>query len=73
MLDNLLNAMNSKHISTRAIAELIGTTEKTAYNKTMGVTDFTVPEALLVKDNLFPEYDFCYLFAKYEKERQEAV
>ena len=64
MLENLQNAMAQKHISTKAITELVGVSEKTAYNKIVGSTDFTVPEAFLVRENLFPEYDFSYLFKK---------
>ena len=62
MLENLMKAMNNKHISTLALAAVIGTTEKTAYNKINGLTDFTLPEAIAVKTELFPEYDMFYLF-----------
>lgn len=62
MLVNLLNAMGLKNISTLAIAQIIGTTEKTAYNKIRGITDFTMSEAVKIKVNMFPEYDLCYLF-----------
>lgn len=63
MLHNLRSAMAAKKITTFAMAQLIGTTEKTANNKLNGVTDFTLPEALKLRNNLFPEYDLCYLFA----------
>lgn len=63
VLNNLRAAMAVKKITTLALAQLIGTTEKTVNNKLNGVTDFTLPEALLVRNNLFPEYDLCYLFA----------
>ena len=62
MLLHLIMAMDVKNISTLAIAQLIGTTEKTAYNKIRGITDFTMPEAVKIKVNMFPEYDLCYLF-----------
>ena len=67
MLLNLLAAMTLKKISTLTIAKLIGTTEKTVKNKINGVSDFTVPEAVSIKTNLFPEYDLCYLFAPSER------
>ena len=69
MLMNLRAAMAVKKITTLVIAQLIGTTEKTVNNKLNGTSDFTVPEAILIKENLFPEYDLCYLFAPV----QEAV
>jgi hypothetical protein len=64
MLENLQNAMNAKKVTTRALALLIGTTEKTAKNKIDGITDFTFDEAVAIIENLFPEYDMRYLFAK---------
>lgn len=67
MLNNLRAAMAVKKITTLALAQLIGTTEKTVNNKLNGVTVFTLPEALLVRNNLFPEYDLCYLFAPTER------
>ncbi len=68
MLKNLQNVMSIKHISTKTIASLIDTTEKTARNKLDGVTDFTFDEALIIANNLFPEYELRYLFAREEKE-----
>ena len=67
VLLNLLAAMSLKKISVMTVAKLIGTTEKTVNNKLNGITDFTVPEAVLIKRNLFPEYDMCYLFAPSER------
>jgi len=69
VLLNLKAAMAIKKISVVAIAQLIGATEKTVNNKLNGVTDFTVPEAIAIRNNLFPEYDLCYLFTP----AQEAV
>lgn len=67
MLNNLRAAMGVKKITVLALAQLIGTTEKTVNNKLNGTTDFTLPEALCIKNNLFPEYDLCYLFASAER------
>lgn len=69
MLHNLRAAMTAKKVSASALARLIGTTEKTLNNKINGITDFTLPEALSIKSNIFPEYDLCYLFAS-EEERK---
>ena len=62
MLCNLIAALEAKKISTLAVSQLLGVTEKTAYNKIYGNTDFTLPEALKLKVNLLPEYDLYYLF-----------
>ncbi len=62
MMGNLMKAMTAKHISTLALAAVIGSSEKTAYNKINGITEFTLPEAIAVKTELFPEYDMFYLF-----------
>lgn len=72
MLSNLRAAMSLKKVSTVALACLIGTTEKTANNKINGITDFTLPEALTIKSNLFPEYDLYYLFEP-DEHPKEAV
>ena len=72
MLSNLRAALTMKNVSIVTLARLIGTTEKTVNNKINGITDFTLPEALLIKTNLFPEYDLCYLFAP-DEQPQEAV
>lgn len=67
MLNNLRMAMRVKGISALVVAQLIGATEKTVNNKLNGHTDFTLPEALKIRANLFPEYDLYYLFAPCEK------
>lgn len=67
MLGNFRKAMRDKGISAAAIAALIGTTEKTVNNKINGETDFTLPEALAIRENLFPEYDLCYLYRPCEE------
>jgi len=62
MKQNLRDALDNKRISNRAVCELLGVSEKTLYNKISGATDFTVGEALLIKNNLLPEYTLEYLF-----------
>lgn len=69
MLANLRKAMDDKRISTLALAQVISVTEKTANNKINEQTDFTLREALAVKDNLFPEYDLCFLFAPQSEQK----
>lgn len=67
-MQNLERALNAKGISTRAVATLIGTSEKTAYNKLKGITELTVREALKINKDLLPEYRFGYLFAEDDKQ-----
>lgn len=62
MNQHLMDAMTQKGISTAALAAVIGVSEKTAYNKIRGISDFTFKEVVAIKSNLFPEYDVCYLF-----------
>ena len=66
MLVNLKKVLDSKGISLRAYAAVLGVTEKTAWNKVYGKTDFTYAEAVKTKTELFPEYDLEYLFASTE-------
>ena len=67
MLGHFRKAMRDKGISATAIAALIGTTEKTVNNKINGDSDFTLPEALMIRENLFQEYDLCYLYKPCEE------
>lgn len=61
---NIKCVLANKNISIKAFAAFIGTTEKTAYNKLMGITDFTYPEAEKIAENLLPEYNTRFLFSK---------
>lgn len=55
--------LEKKNISTKMFAAFLGVAEKTAYNKTHGLTEFTISEALKTKDEIFPEYSLHWLFA----------
>lgn len=61
---NVQKALNDKNITMRAVAQLLGVTEKTIQNKIQGDTDFSFPEAMKIKRELLPEYDYDYLFAR---------
>lgn len=64
MYNNLITELRRKNITNKAVAELIGTTEKTLFNKISGVTEFTVPEAMAINKHLLPEYRLDYLFTR---------
>ena len=56
-------ALTDKSISIRALAALLGTSEKTAWNKVNSECEFSISEALTVKRELLPEYEMDYLFS----------
>jgi transcriptional regulator with XRE-family HTH domain len=64
MFENLRNELSKKRISNKAVADLIGCTQKTLDNKLNGVTEFTLSEILLISDNLLPEFELRYLFKR---------
>lgn len=66
MYANMTIELRRKNITNRAVAELIGSTEKTVVNKLNGASDFTVSEAILINENLLPEFKLSYLFAHSE-------
>ena len=61
---NIKNVLAGKNISTKAFADFLGISEKTAYNKLMGITDFTYPEAEKIMEVMLPEYNARFLFSK---------
>lgn len=60
---NIRNVLIQKGISTKVFSEYLGISEKTGYNKLMGITDFTYPEAVKILEGLLPEYNARYLFS----------
>lgn len=62
MLNNLKKALDSKNITMRAYAAVLGVTEKTIQNKINEETPFTYPEVRKTKTELLPEYDSDFLF-----------
>lgn len=63
MYKNLQILMRMKGISTMDIARILNVSQKTAYNKIYGNTDFYLTEARKVM-LLFPEYSMDYVFKK---------
>ena len=62
MYGNLSTELRRKNITQKVVADLIKSTEKTANNKILGKTDFTISEAFLIHRNLLPEFDIDYIF-----------
>ena len=61
MLGNMIFELRRKNISNKAVAELIGSTEKTVVNKLNGTSEFSVSEAMAINVNLLPEFKLSYL------------
>jgi transcriptional regulator with XRE-family HTH domain len=66
MYENLLNAMKSKNVTMKQIAELLDCRYATISDKINGVTvgGFYFDEALKVKKVFFPELDIEFLYAR---------
>ena len=63
LLKRLKQALDSKGITQKSCAELLGITEKTLYNKMAGNTEFTYSEVKRLRAFL-PEYNIDYLLAE---------
>ena len=61
MYGNMVRELRKKNITNKAVAELIGTTEKTVVNKLNGPSEFTISEAMAINENLLPEFTIAYL------------
>lgn len=70
MLKNLKKALESKNITIKAYASILGISEKSANNKIAERTAFTYPEARITRIDVLPEYDMDYLF-KSDKDNEE--
>lgn len=64
MLLNLKAEMARKRLTVKDLARVTGLSETSIRNKLAGRTVFTVPEAIKIKVELFPEkdLDMQYLF-----------
>ncbi len=62
MFPNLDAELARKNISTKELAKMIGTSEKTANNKRAGRTEFTLSEIKIIS-SIFPNVSIDYLFA----------
>lgn len=62
MYNNLVEILRKKGVTNKAYAEFLGISEKTAWNKIQGRTEFTLGEAQKTC-LLLPEYKMDYIFA----------
>lgn len=62
-MKNLLAEMARSGIRVQDIQNLLGCTERTVRNKMDGKTEFSVNEALKIRNALFPGLRVEYLFA----------
>ena len=67
MYNNLRAELARIGRSTADTAKIIGISERAAYNKIYGRTDFTISEAMKLRNALFPWADIEYLFGKGER------
>ena len=62
-MKNLCAEMTRYGVSNSDIQLLLGCSLKTVQNKTSGVTEFSVAEAMKIRDYYFPGLRIEYLFA----------
>ena len=70
MLANLKRELSNRGVSLDVYADFLGVSGKSARNKINEETPLTYPEAEKTQKELFPGYDFLYLFAS-DKEEQK--
>ncbi len=68
MYANLMTCLKNKGISINAAATIVEMPEATFRTKAQE-RSFYFEEAIKIRDNLFPEYDLKYLFAKSDSQK----
>jgi len=66
MYTNLRTAMAQKGITIEAVARLLNVHRNTIQNKLEGSSDFTIEQAFIITEIMFPEYKLAYLFHRDE-------
>lgn len=67
MLYNLEAEIARKNLTKQKIADCIGISKRTLYDKLTGKTAFTINEASKLQKELFPECEMEYLFKQATK------
>lgn len=62
MYKNLEAEMTRFDISNDDIAKVINKNSRTVRNKRAGITAFTLPEIITIRDTFFPELKLEYIF-----------
>lgn len=62
-MKNLLAEMVRYGVTNNDIQKVLGCSEKTVRNKLSGNTEFTVPEAISIRNSYFQGFRMEYLFA----------
>ena len=65
MYKNLMLEMARNGITNEQIADETEMHRNSVANKINGVTDFTVQQAVIIRNRFFPNIDFMYLYKKY--------
>lgn len=64
--------MSRYHIKNADIQSLLDCTDKTVSNKISGTTEFSVREAIKIRDSFFPGHRLEYLFGSDNRQRDSA-
>ena len=62
MYANLIAVMKVKNVPIERLAKTLNRHRNTVANKLNGDSEFTFAEAMLISDEIFPEYRPSYLF-----------
>lgn len=62
MYANLIAVMKVKNVQIERLAKVLNRHRNTVANKLSGDSEFTFAEAMLISDEVFPEYRPSYLF-----------
>jgi len=65
-MKNLLAEMVRYGVTNNDLQKILGCSEKTVQNKLSGKTEFTVPEAIKIRNYYFQGFRMEYLFASDE-------
>jgi hypothetical protein len=65
MYKNLMLEMARNGITNEQIADETEMHRNSVANKINGVTDFTVQQAVIIRNRFFPNIDFMYLYKKF--------
>ena len=66
----LTGEIAKRGIKKVAISSGAGMTDRALRNKLSGATPFSLPEALAIKHQFFPDMDFEYLFSQSDNPQQ---